>query len=72
VLPAIPSSWLEGSYTGLVAYGGHKVSAAWDEKSVIVEIQAGTSSDIKVRYGDEVKLIKDSTSGTITRLEFSK
>lgn len=34
VLPAIPSSWSEGSYTGLVAYGGHRVSTAWNEKTV--------------------------------------
>ena len=72
VLPAIPSSWSEGSYAGLVAYGGHKVSTAWNEQSVTVTIQSGFSSQIKVRYGDEIRLVEGGTPGTITRLEFTR
>lgn len=72
VLPAIPSNWKEGSYKGMVAYGGHKVSTAWNENTVFVEIKSGSAADITVRYGDERKRIDGKEVGSIIRLEFKR
>lgn len=48
ILPAVPKSWKTGAFENLRVYGGHQVSAAWDETGVSVRILAGTDGEIRI------------------------
>lgn len=51
ILPAIPYSWSEGSFQGLIGRGGHRVSVAWENHSpTSVIVEAGCDGDIELRY----------------------
>ncbi|MFC5402035.1 glycosyl hydrolase family 95 catalytic domain-containing protein [Cohnella soli] len=53
LLPAIPSSWPEGSYSGLKARGGAEIGAEWKEGRLIsATIKASDSLRTKLRYGE--------------------
>lgn len=51
VLPALPDAWKDGEFTGLMARGGCKVSAAWKDKQVVychVEGKEGVPFRVKL------------------------
>lgn len=57
ILPAVPDSWKTGEISGMHAYGGHVVSAKWDEKSVTGTVTAGKDGEILLRcFGAEQKV----------------
>lgn len=57
ILPAVPDSWKTGKISGMHAYGGHVVSAKWDEESVTGTVTAGKDGDILLRcFGAEQKV----------------
>ena len=57
ILPAVPESWKTGEIRGMRAYGGHIVSAKWDEQSVSGSVTAGKDGEILLRcFGKEQKI----------------
>jgi alpha-L-fucosidase 2 len=55
ILPAIPSCWKCGKFSGLVAQHNHKVSVTWeDHVPVDVKVTAGTKGKIRLRFGESV------------------
>ena len=59
ILPALPSAWKSGSFTGLSARGGYTVSASWrDGKIIKVTVSAKRDGKIKIRLGDTGKYIE--------------
>ena len=55
VLPALPSAWKSGSFTGFRARGGFRVSAEWEDGRVVrcaVEGEDGVSGRIRIN-GEE-------------------
>ncbi len=55
ILPAIPPDWKKGAFQGMCVYGGHSVSADWDEERVRGSITAGKDGEIRLRYEDREK-----------------
>lgn len=50
-LPALPSTWKEGKYSGLVARGNFEVSVEWKNgKIVVMEIHSRSSEICRVHY----------------------
>ena len=59
ILPAIPTSWSKGSYTGLVARGNFEVSVSWDNgvaDKINVLSKLGGSVSVKYPNFDQVKV----------------
>ena len=55
LLPALPSSWTEGSIRGLCARGGVEVSISWDtNKLASASLRGKTAGNHAVRYGQNV------------------
>jgi hypothetical protein len=67
ILPALPSVWESGSFTGLSARGGYTVSASWRNGKIIkVTVSAKRDGKIKICLGDtgryiEKKMEKEQT-----------
>jgi alpha-L-fucosidase 2 len=53
VLPALPSAWPDGSYTGLKARGDVEVDARWEDGSVR-QIGIRPAHDGELRIGSEL------------------
>ncbi|WP_127508873.1 glycosyl hydrolase family 95 catalytic domain-containing protein [Actinoplanes solisilvae] len=74
VLPALPSAWPSGSFTGLRGRGGHTVGASWSSTStelVITPDRAGTVR-VRSRIFTGTFEMRDETSGAAvqpTRIE---
>jgi len=67
LLPALPSAWPNGHISGLRARGGHVVDLTWsDGKLVSAHIKAGSTGEVSVRYGREVKKLKFQKGRTVT------
>ena len=50
-LPALPSAWKNGKYTGLVARGNFEVSVEWREgKATSMEIRSRSGEVFRMRY----------------------
>lgn len=55
VLPALPSAWAKGSFTGLLARGGFEVDASWEDgKLTKATIKSNLGQPCKVKFGDKM------------------
>lgn len=58
ILPALPPEWKTGEYRGMRTYGGHGVSAAWDEEQVQGSIAAAGDGEVTLCCFEEQRRIK--------------
>lgn len=58
ILPALPLEWKIGEYRGMRAYGGHEVSARWDEESVSVGIMPARDGELTLCCFEEEQRIE--------------
>ena len=55
LLPALPDAWRNGSFAGLVARGGFKVSAEWKDGRVIhCSVRGAVGKKFRLKYNDTV------------------
>ena len=55
LLPALPDAWKDGSFNGLMARGGFRVSAEWRDKKVVrCRIEGPTDKPFRVRLNGAV------------------
>ncbi|PKQ44632.1 glycoside hydrolase family 95 protein [Confluentibacter flavum] len=67
LLPALPSSWKEGTVSGLKARGGYEVSFTWAaSKLVSVTIHSKSDGFCKVKNADIIKRIELKANQIIT------
>ena len=71
VLPAVPKALRTGTFTGLLAYGGHVVDAAWNEQMVRVTVRAGLDGALTVRCGGQRQTV-DCRRGETCEIGFSR
>ena len=58
-LPALPTEWNEGQFSGLCVRGGAEVSAKWSSGKVIsASLKATSNGEFKIKVPDGVKKIK--------------
>ena len=58
ILPAIPDSWKDGSFSGLKARGGVEVDVTWKNTKVIsVILKSNSTQTIKLKNGQDIKSI---------------
>ncbi len=51
ILPAIPTCWSSGSYTGMVAKGNFEVSVAWEDGvATKINLLSGNGGEVSVKY----------------------
>ncbi len=51
ILPAIPTEWSAGSYTGLVARGNFEVSVAWEDSTATkINLTSKKGGEVSVKY----------------------
>ncbi|HEY0474833.1 MAG TPA: hypothetical protein VGD34_24350, partial [Kribbella sp.] len=68
LLPALPTSWPDGSVRGLRARGGYTVDVSWRagrlDRAVITS-PSTTATDLRVRLGDDVIELTAAPGATI-------
>ena len=59
VLPATPSCYVNGEFSGLMARGGVEVSAKWRDNSVTeIKLAAKFDAEFTLKYNDKSELVK--------------
>jgi len=72
LLPALPSSWVNGSVTGLKARGGFEVSMSWAKgKLTSCEIKSILGNKCVVRYGEKIKTYNITAGNSIKITDLS-
>lgn len=58
ILPALPKSWPDGCVRGLKARGNFEIDIEWANGELVeARIKSNKDKSVKVRYGDNVKII---------------
>jgi alpha-L-fucosidase 2 len=66
LLPALPSSWRDGSAHGLRARGGFVVDVSWqDGRLATARITSPTEASVRVRHGDELLDLTIAAGATV-------
>ena len=66
-LPALPSTWSNGSYSGLVAEGNFEVACSWEDNLINdLYIKSNKGGQVKVKYPSITNAkVVDSNGNTI-------
>jgi hypothetical protein len=66
ILPALPSTWPKGSYSGLRARGGFTVGVTWDQsKAQAITLTSSTGKRAKLSYPDISGYVVRDANGSI-------
>ena len=69
-LPALPSKWKNGSFSGLVARGNFIIDCEWENNNLTkMIIHARVGGRIKIRYPNIIKYIVKNEHGDIIKTE---
>lgn len=71
VLPAVPDSWPRGRFEGLVAQGGHRVAAEWDETAVRVTVRPAADAVLTLSWQGQKRTL-EARAGQPLSLEWKK
>ncbi len=72
LLPALPSTWKNGSITGLRARGGYEVDMTWnDGKLLSAKITNNKGGTCSIRHGNDIRQVTVNP-GKVVTLNFSK
>jgi alpha-L-fucosidase 2 len=67
VLPALPSAWSSGKFTGLRAQGNFTVNLAWSGSAPTqCSVHSGSGGVLRIRFGDRERVIQTSAGGRYT------
>lgn len=68
LLPALPSTWKDGSYSGLKARGGASVDCTWEDGKVVKAIiSPSVSGEVHVRNAYIGKVIVSDSNGNVIK-----
>jgi alpha-L-fucosidase 2 len=67
VLPALPSAWSSGEFTGLKAQGNFTVNLKWAGSApTSCTVFSGSGGTLRIRFGDNEQVVQTSSGGRYT------
>ena len=72
ILPALPSAWSSGAYTGLVARGNYEVSVAWEDSvATKINVLSKNGGRVSVKYPEFAAVSVYDADGQKVEFEIS-